>query len=231
MSDDLDYMHARHCSPLTGRFTQLDPASESIDTKDPQSWNKYTYTLNNPLKYTDPNGESVIGFAVVIAIGGLLFGPSAANGPSFFSRDEQIPSSDLPLDVMAAEAALGPAFGIIGRAGSGLLGKAAAKGTAETLEAGGRLMPRSLGAASRTEMFARRFSLNPNSLPSRQILDNLDTKVVDFIGKFRKGSVKSEVPGEFLDKTLEEAFKEADSELRKKLRKLLIDGRFAKPSS
>jgi hypothetical protein len=28
---------------------------------DPQSWNRYTYTLNNPLKYTDPSGLYVFG--------------------------------------------------------------------------------------------------------------------------------------------------------------------------
>jgi len=39
--DDLDYMHARHCSPLTGRFHSVDPALESADPFTPQSWNRY----------------------------------------------------------------------------------------------------------------------------------------------------------------------------------------------
>lgn len=28
----------------------------SADVKDPQSWNRYTYARNNPLRYVDPNG-------------------------------------------------------------------------------------------------------------------------------------------------------------------------------
>jgi RHS repeat-associated protein len=54
--DDLDYMHARHCSPLTGRFLSPDPQDSAKRSK-PQSWNKYAYALNNPLRYVDPNGE------------------------------------------------------------------------------------------------------------------------------------------------------------------------------
>ncbi len=54
--DDLDYMHARFCSPVTGRFLAVDPAS-SAKPAVPQSWNKYAYTLGNPLRYVDPDGR------------------------------------------------------------------------------------------------------------------------------------------------------------------------------
>ncbi len=54
--DDLDYMHARMCSPLTGRFLSTDPA-DSAKRSQPQSWNKYAYALNNPLRYVDPDGR------------------------------------------------------------------------------------------------------------------------------------------------------------------------------
>ncbi|MEM9552698.1 MAG: RHS repeat-associated core domain-containing protein [Acidobacteriota bacterium] len=50
----LDYMHARHCSPVLGRFLSFDPLGGNPRT--PQSWNRYTYTLNNPLRFTDPRG-------------------------------------------------------------------------------------------------------------------------------------------------------------------------------
>jgi hypothetical protein len=30
------------------------------DLTDPQSWNRYSYTLNNPFKYVDPDGEAAI---------------------------------------------------------------------------------------------------------------------------------------------------------------------------
>jgi len=34
----------------------VDPAAESIDLLDPQSWNRYTYVKNNPLVLIDPRG-------------------------------------------------------------------------------------------------------------------------------------------------------------------------------
>ena len=54
-TDDLDYMHARHYSPLLGRFLSIDPGRDQ-DPAAPQSWNLYAYARNNPLKYVDPDG-------------------------------------------------------------------------------------------------------------------------------------------------------------------------------
>ncbi len=56
--DDLDYMHARHCSPITGRFLSVDPVN-SAKPKVPQTWNKYAYAADNPLKYIDPDGKEL----------------------------------------------------------------------------------------------------------------------------------------------------------------------------
>ena len=39
-----------------GRFTTVDPALASADRSLPQSWNRYSYTINNPLKFIDPSG-------------------------------------------------------------------------------------------------------------------------------------------------------------------------------
>ncbi|MEM1206995.1 MAG: RHS repeat-associated core domain-containing protein [Acidobacteriota bacterium] len=55
-ADDLDYMHARHCSPDLMRFLSVDPARSARQTV-PQSWNRYAYGLNNPLKFVDPDGR------------------------------------------------------------------------------------------------------------------------------------------------------------------------------
>jgi len=55
--DDLDYMHARYCSPMLGRFLSVDPLG-GVEPK-PQSWNRYAYALNNPLAFTDPTGMYV----------------------------------------------------------------------------------------------------------------------------------------------------------------------------
>lgn len=54
--DDLDYMHARFCSPVTGRFLSFDLGRATLGQ--PQSLNRYTYTLNNPLHYIDSDGRA-----------------------------------------------------------------------------------------------------------------------------------------------------------------------------
>jgi RHS repeat-associated protein len=51
----IDYMHARTYLPTFGRFVSVDPGGYSIDNL--QSWNRYTYTMNNPMNNTDPNGR------------------------------------------------------------------------------------------------------------------------------------------------------------------------------
>ncbi|MEM7052017.1 MAG: RHS repeat-associated core domain-containing protein, partial [Acidobacteriota bacterium] len=55
--DDLDYMHARYCNPLNGRFLSVDPARESGKPGAPQSWNRYAYGRGNPVKFVDPDGR------------------------------------------------------------------------------------------------------------------------------------------------------------------------------
>jgi len=52
----LDYMQARYYQGLQGRFTSADPLLASGETRHPQSWNRYAYVLNNPIRLIDPNG-------------------------------------------------------------------------------------------------------------------------------------------------------------------------------
>ncbi len=52
---DLYYMRARFYRPDAGRFLQ--PDSIVPDYTNPQSLNRYSYVLNNPLAYTDPTGH------------------------------------------------------------------------------------------------------------------------------------------------------------------------------
>jgi RHS repeat-associated protein len=54
-SDYLDYMHARYYNPVMGRFLSVDPVRGFA--QDPQSWNRYTYALNNPIRHKDPTGR------------------------------------------------------------------------------------------------------------------------------------------------------------------------------
>src|ERR1041385_987164 len=51
----LDYMHARYYDPNLGRFLSVD--SHRGHPERPQSWNRYAYTQNNPLKAIDPDGK------------------------------------------------------------------------------------------------------------------------------------------------------------------------------
>ena len=53
--DGTVYLRARHYRPALGRFLQRDTFA-GIPTS-PQSLHKYTYTHNNPIRYTDPSGH------------------------------------------------------------------------------------------------------------------------------------------------------------------------------
>jgi RHS repeat-associated protein len=56
--DNLDYMHARYRSPVYARFLSVDPiVNVRRSSRRPQSWNRYSYALDNPLKYVDPTGR------------------------------------------------------------------------------------------------------------------------------------------------------------------------------
>ena len=52
----LDFAQARYFSNAQGRFTGADPLLASGKANNPQTWNRYTYALNNPLQYVDPTG-------------------------------------------------------------------------------------------------------------------------------------------------------------------------------
>ena len=51
----LYFYKAQYYNPALGRFIQ--PDSIVPDPTDPQSYNRYAYVRNNPLKYTDPSGH------------------------------------------------------------------------------------------------------------------------------------------------------------------------------
>jgi RHS repeat-associated protein len=55
----LDYFGARYFSGAEGRFMTPDPLMASAKAYDPQTWNRYSYTLNNPLRFIDPDGLEV----------------------------------------------------------------------------------------------------------------------------------------------------------------------------
>ena len=63
-------LNARLYDPMLGRFLSCDNYVQMPDNT--QNFNRYSYCLNNPLKYNDPSGEFIpqlIGFALA---GGLM---------------------------------------------------------------------------------------------------------------------------------------------------------------
>ena len=108
---DLDYMHARYCSPKLGRFFSPDPI-ESGKPMVPQTWNKYTYGRNNPLKWVDPDGrESRTAQMVELAIHDKLQGEETFLDDPVLQQVAVVAGSvlsPLPGDEVGVALALGP---------------------------------------------------------------------------------------------------------------------------
>ena len=54
----LYYYNARYYDPLLARFIQPDDIIQ--DLSNPQTYNRYSYCANNPLRYTDPSGHGMV---------------------------------------------------------------------------------------------------------------------------------------------------------------------------
>jgi len=71
-------MNGRMYDPLVGRFLSPDPYVQVLDFS--QSFNRYSYCLNNPLIYTDPDGEfffAAVGIGIYLNAacwGAVLYG-------------------------------------------------------------------------------------------------------------------------------------------------------------
>ncbi|HMO82385.1 MAG TPA: RHS repeat-associated core domain-containing protein [Pyrinomonadaceae bacterium] len=62
---NLDFAQERMYGNSHGRFTSPDPTLLSVNGFNPQSWNRYVYVLNNPLKFSDPLGLWEIEYEVI----------------------------------------------------------------------------------------------------------------------------------------------------------------------
>ena len=70
----LDYVGARYYASQPGRFTTVDPALDlEAAILNPQLWNRYAYSLNDPLKFTDPDGRSPKLAILALKVGHALY--------------------------------------------------------------------------------------------------------------------------------------------------------------
>ncbi|MGH8281362.1 MAG: RHS repeat-associated core domain-containing protein, partial [Gammaproteobacteria bacterium] len=58
----LDDFGARYNSSSLGRFLSADPENAGADSTNPQSWDMYSYVVNNPLVLVDPTGLDCLYF-------------------------------------------------------------------------------------------------------------------------------------------------------------------------
>lgn len=71
--------NARLYDPVIGRFFSPDPFVQAPDFS--QNYNRYSYCLNNPVMYSDPNGESILAVSMIVgAVVCAYLGGTAANG-------------------------------------------------------------------------------------------------------------------------------------------------------
>ena len=81
----LDYAQARYYNNAHGRFTSVDPLTASATIKNPQTFNRYSYALNSPYKFTDPLG--------------LVSVTSGVIDPELNRQDEDPPRNEAPTPI------------------------------------------------------------------------------------------------------------------------------------
>lgn len=110
----LDFAQARYLSSTQGRFTSLDPLASSMRSRDPQSFNRYSYVGNSPVNRIDPSGADWQSDASQSGItrfsagafdkwamwdGGPLSGPSIGYGGSYVTNSIGGPEPTVKLKV------------------------------------------------------------------------------------------------------------------------------------
>lgn len=95
----LIYMNARYYAPALGRFLSADTVVP--DPGNPQSLNRFAYSLNNPVKYRDPTGHCVDGLstAACVLLAGIFL-KVAETGNSYGDLSLWSPLSYPRIDVL-----------------------------------------------------------------------------------------------------------------------------------
>jgi len=76
----MDYMMARYASSSLARFMAPDPLQGSTSPSHPQTWNRYTYVLNSPIRLVDPRGTDPRNILQMAGVSGPSSGPGMARG-------------------------------------------------------------------------------------------------------------------------------------------------------
>jgi RHS repeat-associated protein len=84
----LNYMQARYYDPVIGRFLSVDPVG-FVDTGVQGQFNRYSYTANNPINMTDPNGECPWCLEALISTGleAVIIGVEVAAGKEVSAKE------------------------------------------------------------------------------------------------------------------------------------------------
>ncbi len=109
----LDYADQRYYASTFGRFMTADPYQASGGPKEPGSWNRYAYSINDPVNFFDPsglercgssfsdNGNGVISITVYDCIGFLpylspSYVPNTSPRPVIIADNSGVPSLICP---------------------------------------------------------------------------------------------------------------------------------------
>ena len=91
----LYYLKSRYYDPQTGRFISMDDISY-LDPETIGGVNLYTYCLNNPVKYVDPIGHSVLLTAILVGVfSGFALGFGINIGEQLYNNGWNFNSIDL----------------------------------------------------------------------------------------------------------------------------------------
>jgi len=107
----LNYLNARYYDGARGQFMSQDPvylnlSKLDIQLSDPQSWNSYSYSRNNPIVYVDQSGE----FWQIVA--GAAVGATLSGGITYLQTGNVKQS----LNAAAGGAVTGAMFAAVGPA-------------------------------------------------------------------------------------------------------------------
>ena len=126
---NLIHMNGRIYDPIIGRFLSADPLVQAPENT--QSYNRYAYVWNNPLKYTDPSGYGVFD----------SIKKELSRWESDFRheirRDGSLLGPILQVAVYAVSAFCGPGYAGCVAAGTDILARAQGASSSEAIKAAG----------------------------------------------------------------------------------------------